>query len=45
MGLSIIILLISRELNLNLRFGWVLALGLVLIFGFSRAITIIRESP
>ncbi len=44
-GLSLIILLISRGLSLNLRFGWVLVLGLALIFGFSHAITMIRESP
>ncbi len=44
-GLSLIILLISRGLNVDLSFGWVLFLGLALIFGFSRAITMIRESP
>jgi hypothetical protein len=44
-GLSIVFLLISRRLDLNLRFGWVLVLGLILIFGLSRVILLIRESP
>jgi hypothetical protein len=44
-GLSFVFLLISRELNLNLRFGWVLVLGLIIIFGLSRVILLVRESP
>lgn len=43
-GLSTIILFISKGLSIDLSFGWVLILGLVLIFGFSRAINMIRES-
>jgi len=43
-GLSLVFLLISRELNLGLHFGWVLVLVFILIFGLSRVILIIRES-
>jgi len=43
-GLSTIVLFISKGLSIDLSFGGVLILGLVLIFGFSRAIILIRES-
>jgi hypothetical protein len=43
-GLSCVILLVSRWVRVDLGFEWVLFLGLALIIGFSRVIIMIRES-
>jgi hypothetical protein len=45
LGLSLFVLLIANRLSLDLRFGWVLVTSMILIFGFSRAITLIRKLP